>query len=84
MASMPSRDSAEADRLWESACGKERWRGTMEYLGTNLCKVSDSDLWQLRADARKSLVDYVRKLHVRQLAGRGVSPEEIAQGSEAA
>ena len=25
----PTWDSAEADRLWEAACGKERWRETM-------------------------------------------------------
>ena len=25
----PTWDSAEADRLWESACGKDRWRGTL-------------------------------------------------------
>jgi starch phosphorylase len=27
---MPTWDSAEADRLWELACGKNRWRGTLE------------------------------------------------------
>jgi starch phosphorylase len=26
---MPTWDSAEADSLWESACGKDRWRGGM-------------------------------------------------------
>src|SRR6202034_2545316 len=27
---MPTWDSAEADRLWEISCGKDRWRGTMD------------------------------------------------------
>jgi glycogen phosphorylase len=80
---MPTWDSAEADRLWEAACGKERWRGTMENLEQNCRYLSDSDLWQLRTGGRKSLVDYVRKLHARQLAGQGGSPEELAQAAQA-
>jgi starch phosphorylase len=47
----------------------------------DICAATDADLWQLRADSRKSLVDYVRKLHARQLAGRGGSPENIAQAA---
>jgi starch phosphorylase len=80
---MPTWDSAEADRLWEVSCGKERWRGTMASLERDFCCVSDSSLWQLRADARKSLVDYVRKQHVRQLAGQGASYEDLAQAAQA-
>ena len=80
---MPTWDSAEADHLWEASCGKERWRGTTESLEKNFRCVTDSNLWQLRADARKSLVDYVRKQHVRQLAGQGASHEDIAQAAQA-
>jgi glycogen phosphorylase len=79
---MPTWDSAEADRLWENACGKQRWYGMTEDLGAEFCSVSDSDLWQLRADSRASLVDYVRKIHVRQIAGRGGSTEERSQAAE--
>ncbi len=75
----PTWDSASADRLWEVACGKERWREATTNLEKDCRGFNDSDLWQLRADGRKSLVDYVRKLHVRQLAGRGASPDELAQ-----
>ncbi len=75
----PTWDSAAADRLWEAACGKERWREAMANLEKDCRSLSDPDLWQLRADGRKSLVDYVRKLHIRQIAGRGASPDELAQ-----
>ena len=65
----PTWDSAAADRLWEATCGKERWRESMtECWRSDVRKVSDSDLWQLRADGRKSLVEYVRKRYARQLA----------------
>src|SRR5260370_34924651 len=52
----PTWDSAEADRLWEVACGKERWRETMAGLGEALHRGGESDLWQLRADGPKSLL----------------------------
>jgi len=80
---VPTWDSAEADELWESSCGKGRWRGTTENLESALRCVSDSDLWQLRARSRKALVDYVRKVHVRQLAGQSVSLEELSRAAQA-
>jgi len=79
---MPTWDSAAADRLWETSCGKERWHGMKENLGACFRSVGDSDLWQLRANCRSDLVDYVRKLHVRQLAGRGASAEELSRAAE--
>ncbi|MEI4878567.1 hypothetical protein, partial [Klebsiella pneumoniae] len=65
---MPTWDSAEADRLWESTCGRDRWRGTLENMEKDIPAVSDSALWQLRTDSRKALLNYVRRLYVRQLA----------------
>jgi glycogen phosphorylase len=72
-------DSAAADRLWEITCGKERWRETTEHLERMCSNFSDGDLWQLRAVGRTALVDYVRRLHVRQVAERSMSPDELAQ-----
>src|SRR3984893_15996577 len=80
---MPTWDSVEADRLWEDCCGKERWRGTTASLERDFRSVTDSSLWRLRADSRKSLVEYVRKKHVRQLAAQGASPEDVAQAAQA-
>ena len=78
---MPTWDSAEADRLWELACGKSRWRGTLANMEKDVTAVSDSDLWQLRADSRRILVNYVRRLYVRQSATRGASSEDLAQAA---
>jgi glycogen phosphorylase len=78
---MPTWDSAEADRLWELACGKDRWRGSLENMAKNVSAASDSALWQLRADSRRNLVKYVRRLHVHQLAVRGASSEDLAQAA---
>lgn len=79
---MPTWDSAEADRVWEAACGKERWRGTMETLEGDFRCVPDSDLWQLRFDGRKSLVEYVRIANPQQFARQGASREEIVQAAQ--
>ncbi len=79
---MPTWDSAEADRLWEISTGKDRWRGTMDTLKVDFHAASDSDLWQMRGDARKSLVEYVRKKNACQLAGRGASGEGLAQAAQ--
>ncbi len=80
---MPTWDSAAADKLWELTCGKDRWRDSTEGLGEDFRKVSDSDLWSLRADSRRSLVQYVRKRYARQLAGRGASSEDLTQAVHA-
>ena len=78
---MSTWDSVEADRLWESTCGKDCWCGTLANMMNNVTAVSDTDVWQLRTANRKALVDYVRKLYVRQLATRGASPEDLAQAA---
>ena len=78
----PSWDSAEADRLWELNCGKQYWYGTLEDGEKEIRAASDFNLWELRADTCKALVEYVRRLYGRQLAGRGGSAEELAQAAQ--
>lgn len=77
----PTWDSAEADRIWEVACGKHRWHGTLANMEQDVAAASDSDIWRCRGISRKNLVDYVRKLYVRQLATRGASPEDLSQAA---
>ena len=79
---VPTWDSAEADRLWETGCGKERWLWTTADIGEDFCRVSDAELWQLRTRALESLIQYVRKWLQRQLASHGAPAEEVAQGGQ--
>ena len=74
---MPTWDSAAADDLWTTACGKDRWLGTMETMGQDVCRVSAASLWQFRTAARTVLVDYARERLSRQLASSGASPEAV-------
>jgi glycogen phosphorylase len=78
----PTWDSAQADTLWETSCGKDRWRGELASMETCFRSVRDNDLWQLRADRRKALVKYVRTRHTRQRASQGASPDELLQAAQ--
>ncbi|MGH7314606.1 MAG: DUF3417 domain-containing protein [Candidatus Rokuibacteriota bacterium] len=40
--------SIEADALWTTACGAERWRGTMDTIAQDLACVADAELWAMR------------------------------------
>ncbi len=76
---MPSWDSAESDRIWTDACGKNRWMGALDHLEEDLRKMRDEDLWELRCAGRLSLIAYTREQLERQLAGHGATPAEAAQ-----
>lgn len=78
---MPSWDSAAADALWTNSCGKDRWLGTTETLKRDIRAVSDAGLWQMRAAARKSLIEYARERlsrHPAVSAATPAAPDEAA------
>jgi starch phosphorylase len=74
---MPTWDSVQADELWTKACGKDRWLGTTQSMEQDIRRVSDSDFWQFRTAARKSLVDYARERLSHDLAASGASSEAV-------
>ncbi|MGA2264350.1 MAG: alpha-glucan family phosphorylase, partial [Acidobacteriota bacterium] len=74
---MPSWDSAAADDLWMEGCGKTRWLGMTETLEQDIRRISDAKLWQLRTEATRSFIDYVRERLSRQLAASGASHEVV-------
>jgi starch phosphorylase len=76
---VPTWDSAEADALWEEACGQERWRGSLEYVEEQVRCVPDERLWELRTKTRKALVDFTRRRAALQRAYLGASQHEIEE-----
>jgi starch phosphorylase len=74
---IPSWDSAEADRLWTEACGKERWRQMPDQLHARITNVSDEELWKLRAECRLRVIRYARRHLVTQLRERGFGPRTV-------
>jgi starch phosphorylase len=79
---VPTWDSAWADRLWTEACGKERWLGATDALGEAIAAVPDEQLWNMRAAARRDLVDYARRRLRSQLAQRGAGAKLLARSHE--
>jgi starch phosphorylase len=78
---VPTWDSAEADALWERACGVERWRGALEYVEEQIRCVEDVQFWELRSKTRMSLIQFVRQRLSAQRAHEGTSPGEIEEAS---
>lgn len=78
---VPSWDSRTADQLWTQACGKERWRGSVEALEPVVAALSDEHLWSLRSEQRGELVVYARRRLAAQLLRRGTKDaESVAAG----
>jgi len=71
---VPTWDSAGADRLWTRMCGKERWLGDLADVECGFRDVDDAQLWNMRAEGRKALVEYTRDRFMRQEACHGASP----------
>ena len=78
---VPSWDSAWADAIWTEACGKDRWRGSLEGISRALGKVSDEQLWDFCSLERADLIDRVRERLLRQLGARGETSQRIAQAA---
>ena len=73
----PTWDSPQADRLWESRCGKDRWLGTLTDVEHAMRGVPDEELWSLRTEARRALVEGVRHRLARQLRVRGADAAAV-------
>jgi glycogen phosphorylase len=78
----PSWDSPEADALWTSACGKDRWKGDLTAVDEAVRRVSDVALWRLRAAARRALVEFTRERLAWQLTTSGARAEASAQAMQ--
>jgi starch phosphorylase len=79
----PTWDSAEADSLWEHSCGKDRWHDGTKGMEECVRGISDANLWRLRTNSRKSLVQYVRERNRRHLVWQGASEEAQANAAQA-
>lgn len=79
---VPTWDSAWADALWTTACGKARWGGTAAALSEAINGLSDEELWGCRSAERRDLVRYARQRLARQLGQHGAAPEVVAQAAQ--
>lgn len=78
---VPSWDSAQADRIWTAACGKDRWRTMPDELSSSIEALSDKALWEMRGGSRRELVLSVRTRLAMHLSSRGFPTETVALAS---
>jgi glycogen phosphorylase len=78
---VPTWDSADADKVWTTACGKERWRSQPDGLCASIEYVADEELWAMRSESRQRLVQSVRRRLTRQQGERS-DPTNIAALAE--
>ena len=74
---IPTWNSAPARRVWMEASGDEGWFTDMASIAASLQTVSPEKLWDMRANARRSLVDYVRRRLTHQLQTIGADKDAI-------
>lgn len=74
---IPTWDSPAAQMLWVEACPGGCGPEGIDYLKDGLAAKSDQELWCFRSEARKELVDYVRRRSIRQEEERGAGEEEL-------
>jgi starch phosphorylase len=79
---VPSWESAAADALWNKACDKSRWRGTLESVEEDLRQLPDEMLWSFRTEGRQQLIKFLRQRLERQYRGRGAARERIEGSCE--
>lgn len=76
---VPTWDSQAADELWTKHMGKVRWTGDTDQLQKAIKKVSDQELWTMRQESRRALVENVRQRHAHHLAASGASIDEVEE-----
>ncbi len=74
---VPTWDSTGADSLWTKVCGPDRWRSDRP-LADDVRRLTDDELWQMRTQARKTMLIEVRDRYARQLSAEGDSNLNVA------
>jgi starch phosphorylase len=74
---VPTWDSNAANELFGKITMGHHWTENLEQAVKKLDSVSDAALWDFRAKARKTLVEYVRRRLVYQLEARAASDKAV-------
>lgn len=76
---VPTWDSAPANALWSSTFKQPgKWLDHLEDAAEGIRELPNSAIWDFRAEARMTLIRYVRRRLSRQIRERGASDVEIA------
>lgn len=67
----PTWDSCAADNLWTACCGPDRWREPLSEMTAQISCLPDHAIWEMRAQNRGELVQYIRSRLATQVAVAG-------------
>ncbi len=76
---IPTWDSPVAQELWAGACPGGLGPEDIDYWKDGISRKSDYELWCFRGEARRDLVEYVRRRHLREEAAWGAGEEELKE-----
>ncbi|MGV8174133.1 MAG: alpha-glucan family phosphorylase [Methanothrix sp.] len=76
---IPTWDSPVAQELWAGACPGGCGPEDIDYWKDGISRKSDYELWCFRGEARRDLVEYVRRRHLREEAAWGAGEEELKE-----
>jgi starch phosphorylase len=74
---VPTWDSRASDDLWTRHGGKACWQGEVDEASKAILKVPDQELWAMRRESRREMIERIRLRYARQLAASGAGMEEI-------
>lgn len=76
---IPTWDSPVAQDLWAGACPGGCGPEDIDYWKDGISRKSDYELWCFRGEARRDLVEYVRRRHLREEAAWGAGEDELKE-----
>jgi starch phosphorylase len=79
---VPTWDSQASDELWTRHGGKACWLRETDQAPKSIRKASDRELWAMRQESRRALVEHLRIRYARQLASSGAALEEIEEAKD--
>ena len=79
---IPSWDSPKARNLWEGAIGKYHLSAPSGTPWDALSDIDDYDLWRFRREAKRSMIEYVRRRFARQAKEHNAPEEVVERASE--
>ncbi len=74
---VPSWDSEASDAVWTRALGKNRWREPTETHEKRIRRIPDAEIWQMRNEGRRNLIERVRSRVSQQLSSVGAQAYEL-------
>ncbi|MCA9191294.1 MAG: alpha-glucan family phosphorylase [Planctomycetales bacterium] len=79
---IPTWNSEPARKLWVASTGDNGWFEDIASCSDSLHEIDSAQLWNMRSESRKLLIEYVRSRYYHQIRTSGAPPEEVHQAAK--